>query len=63
MKIKDLPPNKGLGGVRFRYPGDGKNGPNTTNCSFSIFSCKERTQRWERGKADGEKARQGATVL
>lgn len=24
MKIKDLPPNQGLGGVRFRYPGDGK---------------------------------------
>jgi len=24
MKIKDLPPDQGLGGVRFRYPGDGK---------------------------------------
>lgn len=24
MKIKDLPRNASLGGVRFRYPGDGK---------------------------------------
>lgn len=23
-RIKDLPPNQGLGGVRFRYPGDGQ---------------------------------------
>ena len=24
MKIKDLPKDKRLGGIRFRYPGDGK---------------------------------------
>lgn len=24
MKIKNLPKDRGLGGVRFRYPGDGK---------------------------------------
>lgn len=23
-RIKDLPPTQGLGGVRFRYPGDGQ---------------------------------------
>lgn len=36
----------------------GKNGPNTTNCSFSIFSSKEATRAWERGKrvAEAEKA-------
>lgn len=40
----------------------GKNGVNETNCSFSIFSNKERTQAWERGKTAGEKARQGKTI-
>jgi hypothetical protein len=24
IRIKDLPPTQGLGGVRFRYPGDGQ---------------------------------------
>jgi len=27
----------------------GKNGANTTNCAFSIFSSKENTHEWERG--------------
>jgi len=27
-----------------------KNGANTTNCHFSIFSSKENTEAWERGK-------------
>lgn len=35
----------------------GLNGANTTNCSFSIFSNKEATQAWERGKAAGDKAK------
>ena len=35
----------------------GLNGPNTTNCSFSIFYCKESTKAWERGKAAGELAK------
>lgn len=30
------------------------NGPNTTNCHLSLFSVRELTQEWERGKADGE---------
>jgi hypothetical protein len=30
----------------------GKNGANTTNCHFSIFSSKENTKEWERGKKD-----------
>lgn len=29
----------------------GINGPNTTNCHFSIFSAPEKTAAWERGKA------------
>ena len=27
-----------------------KNGANTTNCHFSIFSSRENTEAWERGK-------------
>lgn len=30
-----------------------KNGANTTNCNFSIFSKPEYTKEWERGKKDG----------
>jgi len=33
------------------------NGPNTTNCHFSLFSTPEKTKEWERGKKDGEKKR------
>lgn len=35
----------------------GLNGASEVNCHFSIFSSKENTKEWERGKADGEKAR------
>lgn len=35
----------------------GVNGPNTTNCSFSIFANKEATQAWERGKRAGDTQR------
>jgi hypothetical protein len=36
----------------------GKNGPNTTNCHFSIFSAPEKTKAWEQGKADGDRAKE-----
>jgi len=29
-----------------------KNGPNIENCHFSIFSSRENTEAWERGKND-----------
>ncbi len=29
-------------------------GPNITNCHFSIFSTRENTAEWERGKRDGD---------
>ncbi len=29
-----------------------KNGANTTNCNFAIFSSKENTRAWEEGKSD-----------
>ena len=32
-----------------------KNGANTTNCHFSIFSSKENTEAWERGKNEKTK--------
>jgi len=32
----------------------GKNGPNEKNCHFSIFSKREYTDAWEKGKADAE---------
>lgn len=33
----------------------GRNGPNEKNCHFSIFSRREYTDAWEKGKADAEK--------
>lgn len=36
----------------------GVNGANTTNCHFSIFSSKENTREWERGKAAAIKAQE-----
>ncbi len=33
----------------------GKNGANTTNCDYTIFSSPENTAEWEKGEADGEK--------
>lgn len=35
----------------------GINGPNTTNCHFSLFRRPELTKAWERGKARGDAAR------
>lgn len=35
----------------------GELGATVENCHFSIFSTPENTKEWERGKADGEKAR------
>lgn len=35
----------------------GKNGSNTENCHFSLFSTPERTKAWEEGKKAGELAR------
>lgn len=36
----------------------GMNGANETNCHFSIFATPERTKQWERGNADGSRARE-----
>lgn len=33
----------------------GKNGPNTENCNFSLFSSSEKTKEWERGNSAGKK--------
>jgi len=33
----------------------GRNGPNQKNCHFTIFSKREYTDAWEKGKAEGEK--------
>lgn len=30
-------------------------GADTTNCHFSIFNSREKTEAWERGKRDAEK--------
>ena len=30
----------------------GRNGPNTENCHFLIFSTQQNTKEWERGKED-----------
>jgi hypothetical protein len=42
----------------YRYGFDcGKNGANTTNCHFAIFSVPENTREWERGNKNGIKAK------
>lgn len=33
----------------------GKNGPNTTNANFSLFSTKEKMEEWSKGNKDGLK--------
>jgi hypothetical protein len=33
----------------------GLHGSNLTNCSFRIFSTKENTKEWERGKKEAER--------
>jgi hypothetical protein len=35
----------------------GRDGPNTTNCHYSLFSSPERTRAWERGFEDGKAER------
>jgi hypothetical protein len=30
------------------------NGPNQTNCHFSLFATPEQTRAWEKGKAEAE---------
>ena len=35
----------------------GKNGANTTNCHFALFTKPEYTRAWERGKKIGSKER------
>lgn len=40
----------------------GKNGVNTTNCHFGIFSTPENTKAWERGKADADAGRNPAVA-
>lgn len=35
----------------------GKVGANTTNCAFGLFSSREKTRAWERGKADADAGR------
>lgn len=37
----------------------GMNGPNTTNCHFSIFTTDRNTKEWERGKAAADAERRG----
>ena len=32
-----------------------RDGPNTTNCHFSLFATRAMTTAWEHGKADGDK--------
>lgn len=38
---------------RFGYD-CGINGANQTNCNCAIFSSREKTKEWERGKADAD---------
>ena len=55
MDIKSLiPPNKTNDECYKAGFDSGLNGPNTTNCHFSLFATKEKTARWEAGQADGE---------
>lgn len=35
----------------------GVNGADTDNCDYTIFSCSENTQAWERGKTAGDQAK------
>ena len=54
--IKGLIPSKRSKEYAYKMGKDcAKNGANTTNCHFSIFSSKENTEAWERGKKEKEK--------
>ena len=51
--IKALTPPKRSKEYAYKMGKDcAKNGANTTNCHFSIFSSKENAEAWERGKND-----------
>lgn len=41
----------------------GKHGANTTNCNFAIFSRRELTKAWERGKAKADREKGGEPWL
>lgn len=41
----------------------GLKGPNETNCHFSIFSRREFTDEWERGKIKGESDRRLSWIM
>lgn len=54
--IKALIPPKRSKDYAYKMGKDcAKNGANTTNCHFSIFSSRENTEAWERGKNEKEK--------
>jgi len=54
--IKALTPLKRSKEYAYKMGKDcAKNGANTTNCHFSIFSSKENAEAWERGGKDGKR--------
>ena len=54
--IKALTPPKRSKDYAYKMGKDcAKNGANTTNCHFSIFSSKENAEEWERGKNEQTK--------
>ena len=54
--IKGLIPPKRSKEYAYKMGKDcAKNGANTTNCHFSIFSSRENTDAWERGKNEHPK--------
>jgi len=54
--IKGLIPPKRSKDYAYKMGKDcAKNGENTTNCHFSIFSCPKNTKAWEKGVKDGKK--------
>lgn len=51
--IKALTPPKRSKEYAYKMGKDcAKNGANTTNCHFSIFSSKENTEAWDRGNKE-----------
>jgi len=54
--IKNLIPPKRSKEYAYKMGLDcAKNGANTINCHFSIFSSPENTKAWEKGVKDGKK--------
>ena len=52
--IRLIPPQKSLEDTYASGYNCGKNGANTNNCHFALFSSPEKTKEWERGKKDAE---------